>query len=135
MSTGRGRAPAEQRDGIELTNLAQPLSDDAGVTKRDLVDYLDAVAGQLLPGLRDRPLSVIRARPGQPPFMQKNLPPYAPDWIERIAVHAEASRRTISYPLCHDRRTLLWLANQRAGEFHPTLAVGPEGRVDVLVVD
>ncbi|MBN9620328.1 MAG: ATP-dependent DNA ligase, partial [Actinobacteria bacterium] len=27
----------------------------------------------------------------------------------------------ISYPLCNDRRTLLWLANQRAIEFHPTL--------------
>jgi DNA ligase D-like protein (predicted polymerase) len=123
------------RDGVELTNLDRPLFDGAGVDKAVLVDYLDTMADRILPALRDRPLSVIRARPGQPPFMQKNLPPYAPDWIERIQVRAEASRRTISYPLCHDRRTLLWLANQRAVELHPTLGVGPEQRVAVLVVD
>ena len=49
-----------------------------GVTKRDLVDYLDAVADRILPELRDRPLTVLRVRPGQQPFMQKNLPAYAP---------------------------------------------------------
>ena len=34
----------EVRDGVSLTNLDQPLFDGAGATKRDLVDYLDAVA-------------------------------------------------------------------------------------------
>jgi DNA ligase D-like protein (predicted polymerase) len=129
------RAVAEERAGIELTNLDQPLYDGAGATKRELVDYLDAVSERILPPLRDRPLSVIRARPGQPPFMQKNLPRYAPDWIERVSVWAEASHRTVTYPLCHDRRTLLWLANQRAVEFHPTLLRGAEGAVTDLVID
>ena len=27
----------------------------------------------------------------------------------------------MSYALCNDRRTLLWFANQRAVEYHPTL--------------
>lgn len=120
---------------MELTNLDQPLFDGAGVTKRDLVDYLDAVSDRILPGLRDRPLSVVRVRPGQPPFMQKNLPSYAPVWIERVSVWAEASQRWISYPLCQDRRTLLWLANQRAVEFHPTGVRGRAGEVVELVVD
>ena len=31
-----------------LTNLDQPLFDGANATKRDLVDYLDAVSGELL---------------------------------------------------------------------------------------
>ena len=132
---GRSKEPAEQRDGVELTNLDQPLFDDAGVTKRDLVDYLDAVADRLLPGLRDRPLSVIRARPGEPPFMQKNLPRYAPGWIARTEVWAQASHRTITYPLCQDRRTLLWFANQRAVEFHPTLGRPQDGAVQQLVID
>ena len=34
---------------------------------------------------------------------------------------AESSRREVSYALCNDRRTLLWFANQRAVEYHPTL--------------
>ncbi|MER7416336.1 non-homologous end-joining DNA ligase [Micromonospora peucetia] len=112
----------ETRDGVSLTNLDQPLFDGAGATKRDLVDYLDAVRERILPSLRGRPLSVIRVRPGQPPFMQKNLPKYTPDWVPRTPVWAEASHREISYALCDDRRTLLWFANQRAVEYHPTLA-------------
>ncbi|MGK5519246.1 non-homologous end-joining DNA ligase [Micromonospora sp. URMC 107] len=112
----------ETRDGVSLTNLDQPLFDGADATKRDLVDYLDAVRERILPQLRGRPLSVIRVRPGQPPFMQKNLPKYTPDWVARIPVWAEASHREISYALCDDRRTLLWFANQRAVEYHPTLA-------------
>jgi DNA ligase D len=114
-------AADETRAGVSLTNLDQPLFDGAGATKRDLVDYLDAVHERMLPGLRDRPLSVVRVRPGQDPFMQKNLPKYTPDWVRRTSVWAEASHRDISYALCDDRRTLLWFANQRAVEYHPTL--------------
>ncbi|WP_422736679.1 DNA polymerase domain-containing protein [Micromonospora sp. WMMD729] len=126
----------ETRDGVALTNLDQPLSDRNDATKRDLVDYLDAVREPIIGQLRDRPLSVIRVRPGQPPFMQKNLPRYTPDWVRRTAVWAEASHREISYALCDDRRTLLWFANQRAVEYHPTLATATEPhRPTHLVLD
>jgi bifunctional non-homologous end joining protein LigD len=129
-------AEDETRDGVPLTNLDQPLFDGADATKRDLVDYLDAVAEQILPGLRDRPLSVIRVRPGQPPFMQKNLPKYAPDWIRRTTLWAEASKREVAYALCDDRRTLLWFANQRAVEYHPTLMRADDWKhVTYLVLD
>jgi DNA ligase D-like protein (predicted polymerase) len=111
----------ETRDGVALTNLDQPLFPEADATKRDLVDYLDAVAGRLVPELAQRPLSVIRVLRGQDPFMQKNLPKYAPDWVTAVSVWAEASRRKVSYALCDDRRTLLWFANQRAVEYHPAL--------------
>jgi bifunctional non-homologous end joining protein LigD len=36
-------SPAESRAGVGLTNLDQSLFDGADATKRDLVDYLDAV--------------------------------------------------------------------------------------------
>ncbi|HZZ51293.1 MAG TPA: ATP-dependent DNA ligase [Pseudonocardia sp.] len=112
-----------EREGVALTHLDQPVFDGAEATKRDLVDYLDAVSDRLIPVLRDRALSVIRARQGQAPFMQKNLPRYAPGWISTVSVWAASSAREISYPLCNDRRTLLWLANQRAVEYHPALVV------------
>ncbi|MEU8419009.1 ATP-dependent DNA ligase [Amycolatopsis japonica] len=108
-----------ERDGVKLTNLDQPLFE--GATKRDLVDYLDAVADRLVPVLANRPLSVIRILRGQDPFMQKNLPKYTPDWVKRYGMWAETSKRQVSYALCDDRRTLLWFANQRAVEYHPTL--------------
>jgi bifunctional non-homologous end joining protein LigD len=60
----------DRRDGVRLTNLDQPLFDGAGVTKGQLVDYLDAVAGRIVPVLAGRALSVVRVRLGQAPFMQ-----------------------------------------------------------------
>jgi DNA ligase D-like protein (predicted polymerase) len=112
----------EGRDDVPLTNLDEPLFDNARATKRDLVEYLEAVSGQLLGALRDRPLSVVRAVRGQKPFMQKNVPKYAPPWVKTVTIWAERSRREVAYALCNDPRTLLWLANQRAIEYHPTLA-------------
>ncbi|MBF6354962.1 ATP-dependent DNA ligase [Nocardia higoensis] len=111
----------EERAGVPMTNMDQPLFDGAGATKRDLIDYLEAVADPLIGQLRDRPLSVVRVRVGQDPFMQKNLPEYAPDFVPRVTMWAASVHRKITYPLCQDRRTLLWLGNQRAVEYHPTL--------------
>jgi DNA ligase D len=116
-------AADEEREGVSLTNLDQPLFDDAGATKRDLVDYLDAISDRLLPELRDRPLSVIRVHRGQEAFMQKNVPKYAPDFVETVSFWAETSKRKVAYALCNDRRTLLWFGNQRAVEYHPTLVL------------
>jgi bifunctional non-homologous end joining protein LigD len=114
-------ASDEARDGVPLTNLDQPLFADAQATKRDLVDYLDAMAARMIPVLADRPLSVIRVLRGQQPFMQKNVPRYAPEFVRTVTMWAEASHRDVAYPLCNDRQTLLWLANQRAVEYHPAL--------------
>ncbi|GHF33294.1 DNA ligase D-like protein (predicted polymerase) [Amycolatopsis bartoniae] len=116
----------EVRDGVPLTHLDQALFDGADAVKRDLVDYLDAVAGRMLPALRTRPLSVVRVLRGQDAFMQKNLPKYTPEWVPRATLWAESSHRKISYALCDDRRTLLWFANQRAIEYHPALAPAGE---------
>jgi hypothetical protein len=125
-----------EREGVSLTHLDEPLFDGADATKRDLVDYLDAVSGLILPELRGRPLSVIRVRAGQQPFMQKNLPDYAPPWVGSVTLWAESSRREVRYALCDDRRTLLWLANQRAVEYHPTLSLAEDlGRPTHLVLD
>jgi DNA ligase D-like protein (predicted polymerase) len=119
-------ATDEQRAGVKLTNLDQPLSPEAGATKRDLVDYLDAVADRMLPGLAGRPLTVLRVLRGQKPFMQKNVPKYTPDWVRTVPIWAEASKREVHYALCDDRRTLLWFANQRAVEYHPTLGLADD---------
>jgi bifunctional non-homologous end joining protein LigD len=126
----------ESREGVKFTHLDQELFDEAGATKRDLVDYFDAVHDRILVGLRDRPLSVIRVRPGQPAFMQKNLPTYTPEWVTRVPVWAEASHREVSYAVCNDRPTLLWFANQRAVEYHVTLfRVTNPVHPDYLVLD
>lgn len=130
----RAKKPAENRDGVELTNLDVPLA-DGEETKRELVDYLDAVADRIVPVLTGRPLSVVRVRPGQPPFMQKNLPKYTPEWVRTTNVWAYASHREIRYALCDDRRTLLWFANQRAVEYHVTLLPAGGVHPNFVVLD
>jgi DNA ligase D-like protein (predicted polymerase) len=119
-------ATSEERDGVDLTNLDEPLTPEAGATKRDLVDYLDAIADRMLPGLAGRPLTVLRVLRGRAPFMQKNVPKYTPEWVRTVPIWAEASKREVHYALCDDRRTLLWLANQRAVEYHPTLGLADD---------
>ncbi len=136
VSAVSGSSGGEERDGVRLTNLDQPLFEGAGATKRDLVEYLDGVCELILPELEDRPLSVIRVHRGQEAFMQKNVPKYTPAWVRTVQFWAETSKREVSYALCNDRRTLLWFANQRAVEYHPALgrADSPD-RITHLVLD
>ena len=123
-------------ESVPLTHLDDPLFDGAGATKRDLVGYLEAVSSQILGELGGRPLSVIRVRAGQRPFMQKNVPDYAPPWLRTITMWAESSRREVRYALCDDWPSLLWFANQRAVEYHVTLSLaGQLDRPSYLVLD
>jgi len=39
---------AEERDGVSFSNLDQPVFAGADATKRDLVDYLDAIADRIV---------------------------------------------------------------------------------------
>ena len=125
----------DERDGVRLTSLDSPLGDGLEVTKGDLVDHLDAFADRLVPLLAGRPLSVMRVRPGQPPFMQRNVSKGAPDWVRTVAVWSFGAHREVHQVLCDDRRTLLWLANQRAVEFHVPFTRAGEDRPTGLVID
>jgi DNA ligase D len=136
MNAKRAASAKEERAGVPLTNLDQPLFDGADATKRDLVDYLDGVRDRIIPPLEGRPLSVIRVHRGQEAFMQKNLPKYTPDWVPTVEMWAETSKRSVRYAVCNDRRTLVWFANQRAIEYHPTLVRADRlDRITHLVLD
>ena len=126
----------DERDGVRLTSLDAPLGDGLEVTKGELVDHLDANAFRLVPQLTGRPLSVKRVRPGQEPFMQRNVPKGAPDWVRTVPVWSFGAHREVHQVLCDDRRTLLWLANQRAVEFHvPFFVAGAEAETTGKVLD
>ena len=68
--------------------------------------------------------------------MQKNVPKSTPEWVRTVELWAETSKRKVSYALCNDRKTLLWFANQRAVEYHPTLmTIDHPDHVSHLVLD
>ncbi|SDO71889.1 DNA polymerase domain-containing protein [Geodermatophilus sp. DSM 45219] len=125
----------DERDGVRLTSLDAPLGDGLEVTKGELVDHLDAFADRLVPQLAGRPLSVKRVRPGQEPFMQRNVAKGAPEWVRTVPVWSYGAHREVHQVLCDDRRTLLWLANQRAVEFHVPFSRAGEEQPTGIVLD
>jgi DNA ligase D len=123
---------------VEVTRPDKLLWPALGVTKRAYVDYLGAVADRMLPWLRDRPLSVIRAPDGVEGerYFQKNTPKYAPPWIRTVTIPAPSAKRDVAYTVCNDAASLAWLGNQAALEFHPAPVRRDRlERPDLLVVD
>jgi bifunctional non-homologous end joining protein LigD len=113
--------PTEIRKGkrvLKLSNLDKAFWPDEGITKGDLLSYYRAVAGVLVPHLRDRPFTMKRYPDGWQGefFFQKDAPKHMPDWIETrtIDVSTRGSprrRRKIAAPLVNDELALLWMAN------------------------
>jgi DNA ligase D len=106
---------------VEVTNPDKHLWPAAEITKRRYVDYLDAVADRMLPWLRERPLTLVRAPDGVggERYYQKDTPRYAPSWIRTVVIPAPSAKREVAYTVCNDAATLAWLGNQAALEFHP----------------
>lgn len=97
---------------VEVSRPDKVLFPDDGLTKADLVDYYRVVARRMLPHLRGRPLMLERHPDGigDAGFMQKDVPGYFPGWVHRAELPKEGG--TVSYVLCDDSATLLYLANQ-----------------------
>ena len=106
---------------VEITRPDKLLWPSMGITKQAYADYLSVVADRMLPWLRDRPLSLIRAPDGVDGqrYFQKNTPAYAPSWIRTVTIPAPSAGRDVAYTVCNDAATLAWLGNQAALEFHP----------------
>jgi DNA ligase D len=125
-------------DEVEVSRPDKLLWPDAGVTKAGYRGYLDAVADHMLPWLRRRPLTVIRAPDGirSERYFQKSASSHTPAWIDTIEIPAPSARRDVRYLICDHRQTLEWLGNQAVVEFHPApVRVDRLDRPDWLVFD
>ena len=123
---------------VEVARPDKLLWPAPGITKRMYADYLATVADRMLPWLRDRPLTLIRAPDGVDGqrYFQKSTPSYAPSWIRTVTIPAPSAKRDVAYTVCNDAATLAWLGNQAALEFHPAPVRRDRlERPDLLVVD
>ena len=123
---------------VEITRPDKLLWPSLGITKQVYAEYLGAVADLMLPWLRDRPLTLIRAPDGVEGqrYYQKDTPKYAPSWIRTVTIPAPSAKRDVAYTVCNDGSTLAWLGNQAALEFHPAPVRRDRlERADWLVVD
>jgi bifunctional non-homologous end joining protein LigD len=137
MSPPRGDA-ATPSDAVDVSRPDKLLWPDEEISKRRYVDYLAAVAPSMLPWLRDRPLTLVRAPDGVggQRYFQKDTPSYAPSWIRTVTIAAPSAKRDVAYTVCNDVRALTWLGNQAALEFHPApVRADRLDRPDLLVVD
>ena len=117
---------------LKFTNLDKIYYPEDGYTKRDLLNYYDAVAELILPYLRDRPLSLKRYPNGihQEFFFQKNTPGGYPSWLRTETVDK------IRYVLADDRASLLYLTNLGCIDQNPWMSrVGSLGNPDYILID
>ena len=123
---------------VEVSRPDKVLWPALGVTKQVYADYLASVGEHMLPWLRRRPLTLVRAPDGieGQRYFQKDTPSYAPGWIRTVSIPAPSAKRDVRYTICDDAATLRWLGNQAALEFHPApVRVDRLDRADQLVVD
>ncbi len=98
---------------LKFTHLNKVFYPAEGYTKRDLLNYYDAVAGLLLPYLRDRPLSLKRYPDGisHEFFFQKDTHDRVPPWVRVEPIYSEHKKAPTRWVLADNRATLLYLTN------------------------
>lgn len=114
MSAAAPRVPLKvgQRT-LSLSNLDKVLWPRDGYTKGDLIDYYRSVAGVLVPHLKERPLTLQRYPDGIDgfSFFEKSLPKGIPDWVDRVTTSAAEGGRKVTYVVCNDEPSLVYVAN------------------------
>src|SRR5579871_1330803 len=137
------RPPAEMLatiDGhrLKFTNLNKVLFPADGISKRDLINYYDAVAGLIIPHLRNRPLSLKRYPNGidHDFFFQKDAEDKVPDWVRLEPIFSEHNQDNIHYIIANDRATLLYLANLACIDQNPWMSrIGSLENPDLALID
>jgi bifunctional non-homologous end joining protein LigD len=94
---------------------------DAGLRKRDLVEYYERIAAVLVPHLRDRPFTIKRhyTVPRGPFAWEKDAPQEMPSWIRTCPQPAKSrGGELVRYPLVNDPGALLWMVEYGAVDLH-----------------
>jgi len=137
METGTPQdlLPAEAKEAaleidghsLKFTNLGKVFYPDEGYTKRDVLNYYDAVAGLILPHLKDRPLSLKRYPDGigKEFFFQKNVAEKFATWVRTERIPSEHNGRPIRYAFAQDRASLLYLVNLGCIDQNPWMSRAP----------
>ena len=109
----RPQAPSPSQREVKFSNLDKVFWPDEKYTKGDLIEYYRSMAPWLLPYLKDRPVVLTRYPDGinGKSFYQKDAPGFVPDWIQTIPIWSEDTQRDISYFVCNDVESLVYLVN------------------------
>jgi bifunctional non-homologous end joining protein LigD len=127
-------------DGRELkfSNLNKVFYPEQGYTKRDLLNYYNAVADLILPHLEGRPLSLKRYPNGIHGdfFFQKRSSEHFPSWLHTESIYSEHNQAPINYAVADDRASLLYLTNLGCIDQNPWMSrVGSLENPDFILID
>lgn len=105
---------------VQITNPEKILFPKSDIAKEQLIQYYTKIAPHMLPLIKDRPVTLRRYPEGitHEGFYQKNAADYYPNWIKTAQFQKQTGTGTVSYVLCQQQATLVYLANQAAIELH-----------------
>jgi bifunctional non-homologous end joining protein LigD len=99
--------------GAVITNPSKPFWPDQGLTKLDLAKFYSRIAGQILPWMKGRAVTMER-RPdgmGASSVFQKRAPTNLPDAVPLVTIAVPAAGADVKYVVGGTRKTLLILVN------------------------
>ncbi|MBP1474476.1 DNA ligase D [Frateuria sp. MAH-13] len=115
-SAGKAAAPA----GIAITHPERVVYPTDGYTKQDVVNYYRTVMDWFLPGVIDRPTSIIRYPDGidKPSFFQKHIPSGGLKYVGSVKLKEETGAAAI-YLYPQSAESVMELVQYGTLEFHP----------------
>jgi len=122
---------------IRLSSPDRQLWPQAGLTKKDLAEYVVAVGPALLRVLGDRPVTLQRFPQGVTgeEFYSKNPPKGVPEWVRSVPVTYPSGR---SHPqlVVDEVATAVWAVQMNTITFHPwPVRTADTDRPDELRID
>ncbi|HVE80973.1 MAG TPA: DNA ligase D [Candidatus Dormibacteraeota bacterium] len=130
-------ATADSSDEVKLTHLDKIYFPKDKLTKGDVINYYKQMSGNILPYLKDRPMSLNRHPDGitKEGFYQKDID-HPPNWAKTHDVQSESAGKEINYLVCTDERALLYMAQLGCIEMNPWLSRVPKADYpDFCVID
>ena len=111
---------------LTVSNLDKVLYPKTGFTKGQVIDYYRRISPDLLPHLKNRPITLKRYPDGVQGFFfyEKRCPPHRPDWVKTTTVTGGKAGE-IHYCMMNDLPALVWAANLADLELHTFLHKAP----------
>jgi DNA ligase D len=122
---------------VRISSPTRVIWPEAGITKRELAEYLVAVGDAFVAANGDRPISLQRFPGGVDgeQFFSKNPPKGAPEWVRSVPVTYPSGR---SHPqlVIDEPATAVWAAQMNTIVFHPWASrAGNSDNPDQLRID
>jgi bifunctional non-homologous end joining protein LigD len=111
---------ATATSNLAITHPDKVLDAESGMTKAQLAEYYEAVAGNMLPHIADRPLSIVRCPDGnsKPCFFQKHVGFGLPAGVKSVSVPSRKNQKSEEYITVDSSDGLIGLAQMGVLEVH-----------------